>query len=249
MSERPIEATSEASSPQPLYSRTQVNAAGDALIAPSSSLDDLRNARAVVNNWRAAHSLPLDCIRAELQQRVAGFEDAIVAARLKRLSSIEAKLRRFRSMRLGRMQDVGGCRVVLPSVADVLSVAGRYGSEPSPHAVIHSDDYIAQPRASGYRGIHLVSRFRPGGEEQAVYEGMRIEIQLRSRMQHVWATAVETVGTFSGQALKSSVGDERWLRLFALMGSEMAFAEGCPPVPGMPKTRQALRGGTVGSRA
>ena len=241
MSERPIEATSEASSPQPLYSRTQVNAAGDALIAPSSSLDDLRNARAVVNNWRAAHSLPLDCIRAELQQRVAGFEDAIVAARLKRLSSIEAKLRRFRSMRLGRMQDVGGCRVVLPSVADVLSVAGRYGSEPSPHAVIHSDDYIAQPRASGYRGIHLVSRFRPGGEEQAVYEGMRIEIQLRSRLQHVWATAVETVGTFSREALKSSVGDERWLRLFALMGSEMAFAEGRPLVPETPKTREAVR--------
>ncbi|MYF28171.1 MAG: RelA/SpoT domain-containing protein [Gammaproteobacteria bacterium] len=242
MSERPIEATSEASSPQPLYSRTQVNAAGDALIAPSSSLDDLRNARSIVNNWRAAHSLPLDCIRMELQRRVAEFgEDAIVAARLKRLSSIEAKLGRFRSMRLGRMQDVGGCRVVLPSVADVLSITGRYGRKPSPHAVIHSDDYIAEPRASGYRGVHLVSRFRPQGEEQAVYEGMRIEIQLRSRLQHVWATAVETVGTFSGQALKSSVGDERWLRLFALMGSEMAFAEGRPLVPETPKTRQALR--------
>ena len=242
MSKRPIEATSEASSPKPLYSRTRVNAAGDELIAPSSSLDELRNARSVVNNWRAAHSLPLDCIRTELQQRVAGFgEEAVVAARLKRLPSIEAKLRRFRSMRLGRMQDVGGCRVVLPSVADVLGIAGRYGSEPSPHAVIHSDDYIAEPRASGYRGVHLVSRFRPGGEEQAVYEGMRIEIQLRSRLQHVWATAVETVGTFSGQALKSSAGDEQWLRLFALMGSEMAFAEDRPLVPGTPKTRQALR--------
>ena len=241
-SARPSPPTGEASSPTPLYSRTQVDAAGEALIAPSSSLDDLRRVRAVVNNWRATHSVPLDCVRMELEQRVAGFgENAVVAARLKRLSSIEAKLRRFRSMRLARMQDVGGCRVVLPSAADVLNIADRYDSEPSPHAVIHSDDYIAEPRASGYRGVHLVSRFRPDSEAQAVYEGMRIEIQLRSRLQHVWATAVETVGTFSGQALKSSVGDERWLRLFALMGSEMAFAEGRPLVPGTPKTRQAVR--------
>ncbi|MDE0443969.1 MAG: RelA/SpoT domain-containing protein [Gammaproteobacteria bacterium] len=241
-SAQPNPPAGEASSPKPRYSRTQVNAAGDALIAPSSSLEVLRSARSAVNNWRAAHSLPLDSVLMELQQRVAAFgEDAVVAARLKRLFSIEAKLRRFRSMQLARMQDVGGCRVVLPSVADVLGIAGRYDSEPSPHAVINSNDYIAEPRASGYRGVHLVSRFRPEGEEQAVYEGMRIEVQLRSRLQHIWATAVETVGTFSGQTLKSSAGDGQWLRLFALMGSEMAFAEDRPLVPGTPKTRQALR--------
>ena len=174
MSKRPIEATSEASSPKPLYSRARVDAAGDELIAPSSSLDELRNARSVVNNWRAAHSLPLDCIRTELQQRVAGLgEEAVVAARLKRLSSIEAKLRRFRSMRLGRMQDVGGCRVVLPSVADVLSIAGRYGSEPSPYAVIHSDDYIAEPRASGEvaHGVDAVARLERYRETLRVLEG------------------------------------------------------------------------------
>ena len=228
--------------PRPLYSGTQVSAAGDALIARSSSSGDLRAARAVVNNWRAAHSLPLDRVRAELQERVSAFgKDALVAQRLKRLSSIDAKLRRFSGMKLARMQDIGGCRAVLPSATDVRTVAGGYATEPSAHAVTQKDDYIAEPRPSGYRGVHLIARFRPEREDRADYEGMRIEIQLRSRLQHIWATAVETVGIFSGEALKSSAGDERWLRLFALMGSEIAFTEKLPPVPGTPNARQALR--------
>ena len=226
---------------EPEYSRTQVSAAGAALIDPSSSLNDLRRARAIVNNWRAAHSLPLDRVRMELEERVAPLgAEALVAQRLKRLSSIDAKLRRFHSMNLARMQDVGGCRAVLPSVDAVRRVARGYADRPSRHRVAHTDDYLTEPRASGYRGIHLVSRFHPG-EEEVVYAGLRIEIQLRSRLQHAWAAAVETVGTFSGQALKSSEGDRGWLRFFALMASEIAFSEECPLVPDTAHSRDLLR--------
>ena len=226
----------------PEYSRTQVSAAGAALIDPSSSLNDLRRARAIINNWRAAHSLPLDRIRMELEERVAPLGgEALVAQRLKRRSSIDAKLRRFHNMNLARMQDVGGCRAVLPSVDAVRRVARGYADRPSRHRVAHTDDYLTSPRASGYRGIHLVSRVQPGDESEAVYAGMRIEIQLRSRLQHAWAAAVETVGTFSGQALKSSEGDEGWLRFFALMASEIAFSEECPLVPDTADSRDLLR--------
>ena len=144
-------------------------------------------------------------------------------------------------MNLARMQDVGGCRAVLPLAEDVVTIAGRYVSESSQHTVVHTDDYIAEPRDSGYRGIHLVSRFQSECRNEEVFGGMRIEIQLRSRLQHVWATAVETAAIFSGEALKSSVGDSRWLRLFALMASEMAFTEEQPLVPGTPPTRRAVR--------
>ena len=227
---------------RPEYSRTRVNAAGAALVDPASSRNALRRARAIVNNWRAAHSLPLDRVRSELQARVSPFgEEALVAQRLKRLSSIDAKLGRFRNMHLARMQDVGGCRAVLPSVDDVRRVARSYADRPSGHRVIHTDDYLTHPRASGYRGIHLVSRFQPDEEEEAVYAGMRIEIQLRSRLQHAWAAAVETVGTFSGQVLKASEGDEGWLRFFALMASEIAFSEECPLVPDTADRRDDLR--------
>ena len=225
---------------RPEYSRTQVNEAGATLIDPERS--DPQQAHAIVNNWRAAHSLPLDRVRSELQKRVAPFgEEALVAQRLKRLSSIGAKLGRFRNMNLARMQDVGGCRAVLPSVDDVRRVARSYEDSPSTHRVVHTDDYLTHPRTSGYRGIHLVSRFEPGDEKEAVYAGMRIEIQLRSHLQHAWAAAVETMGTFSGQALKSSEGDEGWLRFFALMASEFAFSEACPLVPETPDSRDVLR--------
>ena len=227
---------------RPEFSRTRVGAAGTALINPASSLSDLRRARTIVNNWRAAHSLPLDRVRMDLEERVAPLvEEALVAQRLKRLSSIDAKLRRFRNMDLARMQDVGGCRAVLPSVDAVRRVARSYAEHPSRHRVGHIDDYLTKPRSSGYRGIHLVSRFQPGDDEEETYAGMRIEIQLRSRLQHAWAAAVETVGTFSGQALKSSEGDEGWLRFFALMASEIAFSEECPLVPDTADRRDILR--------
>ena len=127
---------------RPEYSRTRINAAGATLIDPESSLNDLRHARAIVNNWRGAHSLPLDRIWMEQQERVAPLgEETLVAQRLKRLSSIDAKLRRFRNMNLARMQDVGGCRAVLPSVNDVRRVAHSYADRPPERRVIHTNDY------------------------------------------------------------------------------------------------------------
>ena len=65
-------------------------------------------------------------------------------------------------------------------------------------------------------------------------------MQIRSPLQHVWATAVETVGTFLQQALKSSEGEEKWLRFFALMGSVFALREGRPTVPGTPTSAETL---------
>jgi hypothetical protein len=66
-------------------------------------------------------------------------------------------------------------------------------------------------------------------------------MQIRSQAQHAWATAVEIVGTFIQQALKSSQGQEDWLRFFALMGTAMAIKEKCPPVPNTPTTARDLK--------
>jgi hypothetical protein len=40
------------------------------------------------------------------------------------------------------------------------------------------------------------------------------EIQLRSRLQHAWATTVETVDTFTRQAIKTGGGKAEWRRFF-----------------------------------
>jgi hypothetical protein len=65
-------------------------------------------------------------------------------------------------------------------------------------------------------------------------------MQIRSSLQHAWATAVETVGTLTSQALKSSLGERDWLRFFALMASVIAIRENCPITPQTPWDRSAL---------
>jgi hypothetical protein len=59
-------------------------------------------------------------------------------------------------------------------------------------------------------------------------------MQIRSGLQHAWATAVEAVGLVRAEAMKAGEGDANWLRLFDLISSEFAEAEGCPTVPGAP---------------
>jgi hypothetical protein len=60
-------------------------------------------------------------------------------------------------------------------------------------------------------------------------------MQLRSRLQHAWATAVETTGDFIGQALKSNLGSEAWLQFFRLMAAAIAMEERATPVPDTPQ--------------
>jgi len=114
-----------------------------------------------------------------------------------------------------------------------------YKSSRIRHRLSHEDDYIQQPRDSGYRSRHLVYRYISDRNE--VYNGLKVEIQIRTPIQHAWATAVETVDAFTQQALKSSRGQKDWERFFQLMGTEMAFREDTPPVPGTPDDRRKLR--------
>ncbi len=59
-------------------------------------------------------------------------------------------------------------------------------------------------------GCYLIYRYF--SDRQTKYNTLKVELQLRSQLQHAWAAAVETVGAFVQQALKSSLGEEEWLR-------------------------------------
>jgi hypothetical protein len=83
--------------------------------------------------------------------------------------------------------------------------------------------------------------YRYESDRTPAYNGRLIEIQLRSRLQHAWATAVETVGTFLQQSLKASEGSDLWLRFFALTSSAFALVEGTRPVPETPHDERTLR--------
>ena len=46
------------------------------------------------------------------------------------------------------------------------------------------------------------------------YNGLLVEIQIRSKLQHLWATAVETVDFFTSQTIKSNQGQKEWVTFF-----------------------------------
>ena len=137
------------------------------------------------------------------------------------------------------MQDIGGCRAVVANVQQVGKLFQLYKNSDLKHPLAHVCNYIEKPKPSGYRSVHLIYKYY--SDRKHTYDGLKIEVQLRSALQHAWATAVETVGTFIQQALKSSQGEADWLRFFALMGTAIALREHCNPVPDTPTKGQELK--------
>jgi hypothetical protein len=226
------------------YTRTQVDKAGDVLVAGvlenlDRPYDEYLDALDVINNWRSSHSFPLNTFTVGLKRRAREVDpDALVAQRIKRLSSIAHKLERFTTMKLSQMQDIGGCRAIVSTLREVKELVAIQKGSGVKHKLVKENNYIERPKSSGYRGVHLIYRYHSDRSED--YNGLQVEMQLRSGVQHAWATAVETVGTLVQQALKSSIGTGDWLRFFALMGTAIAWREGAPAVPGTPTTEAEL---------
>jgi putative GTP pyrophosphokinase len=219
-------------SPVPTESIGQINKAGRVLAQASPSQEHLTWALELVEKWRACHAYPLNTFQATLRLKLGRYpSDSFAAQRLKRMPTIIDKLKRFPEMNLARMQDIGGVRAVLPSVSDVYRLADDYKKNRRfGHELVGQRDYVANPRSEdGYRSVHLIYKYR--NRRARRYDGLRIELQIRTRLQHAWATAVETMGTFLGQALKSRQGDQDWLDFFALTSSAFALKEDCSPVP------------------
>jgi len=208
------------------YSKKAVMRAGETLIDDLATEDEHLLAMDVLSNWRAAHAYPMHSLLMTLrQQSVAVSKSAIVVQRLKRTPSIVEKLSRYPDMKLQRMQDISGCRSILSTVREVEQLAINISKSRTRHKLHKTDNYIEQPKDSGYRGIHLVFKYNGDKTE---YQDYFVEIQLRSKIQHAWATALEIVDTFTKQALKSSRGNQDWLNFFIFAGAEFAQLEKRP---------------------
>jgi len=229
---------------KPQFSPADVDAAGRAFVQ-SASVRDQQLALEVINNWRAAHHYPLNAITVALKQRARKVhEAAIISQRLKRLASVDKKLRTRSWIRLSKMQDIGGCRAVMPDLEHVYRLVSLQIDGPSTHTLTKINDYIMQPKVDGYRSVHLIYQFggRAARAQEYAERGMHIELQLRTQLQHYWATAVETAETFSKQPLKSVGGknDSPWREFFALVSTGFARMEGTQPVPGIAANRDEV---------
>lgn len=214
------------------FSKNQVNRAGTILVEPAAfSKAEQDWAAEVLANWRACHGYPINTFQATLRAKLRdGYGEAIVAQRLKRAPSIIIKLQRFPGMQLARMQDIGGLRAVLGSVRKVRDLERDYRETTFEHVLTNSKNYIDDPKDDGYRGVHLIYRYM--NKRAPEYNGLSLELQLRTQRQHAWATAVETMGTFLGQALKAGQGDQEWRDFFAKASAAIAIIERTAPVPG-----------------
>src|ERR1035437_1410966 len=111
-------------------SRSQVDRAGEilrvwtlkGLLAGPAEQDASR----VVNAYRSEFKSPLRSVVMGLRSavRTAGVE-VVVAERLKRQPRLVGKLIRFPNIRLTQMQNVAGCRAILPNLAAVDEVRRR----------------------------------------------------------------------------------------------------------------------------
>lgn len=217
----------------PEYTKKEINTAGDIIRNANSSNEEIDKARMIIDNWRAAHAYPLHVFYMNLRRKASSRSDIIVAERLKRLDSIVDKLTREPRMELYRMQDLGGCRVILPSIDEVYRFSNEFKNSRIRHEAKTPKDYIMNPKPSGYRSLHLVYRFKSDSKGKSIFNEypMLIELQFRTHLQHLWATAVEAIGIFTNQALKAGRGEEDFKRFFVLVSSLFAISEGTPQVP------------------
>jgi putative GTP pyrophosphokinase len=105
----------------------------------------------------------------------------------------------------------------------VYKLLDLYKKSKSKHSLFSLDDYIQTPKKDGYRSIHIVYKL-------AKTPNLFIEIQIRSQLQHIWATGVEVFGTLQNSSFKSGHGSKRWLDFFSLLSSIFAMKENRPPL-------------------
>lgn len=212
------------------YSRSQIIKAGKTIKKANTTTDEIKYATEVVDNWRAAHAFPMHIIYMHLRRMGEHKGNIVVAERLKRLDSIVNKLKREPNMSLWAMQDLGGCRFIAPTVDDVYRYADKYENSRKRHELVSTYDYIKQPKDSGYRSLHRVYKYHSDSVD-TYNKNMLIEIQFRTHLQHLWATAVETMGLFTKETIKAGQGDADVKRFFLLISALFAKRENQPIPP------------------
>lgn len=173
--------------------------------------------------WRTLHARSLSNVAATLRYHVDKEDGRIggrteVTQRLKRWTTIIDKLTREPKMQVTQMQDIGGVRALLPSLPHVYALSRRLRKT---WTIVRVRDYIAEPKSSGYRALHLiVSR-----------GGCPVEVQLRTVLQDAWANQIEEDGRQIGVGLKFGAGADEIHAYYAAVSDAFAFLDRSEALP------------------
>lgn len=202
-----------------MVSKSQINRSGEILRLAlldrySSGEDDQLAALLFVEEFRRGFSLPLAKVNNGLRSFASEFSpDTLVTQRLKRLPQIIHKLNRLEKTQLARMEDIGGCRVVLINQDQVEAIVKKILR--NWNVVREPRNYVSEPKASGYRAIHIVM----------TRDEHRLEVQLRTRGQQSWANLVEELASAYGLPLKDDKGPREILTWLRLEAANIAYRE------------------------
>jgi ppGpp synthetase/RelA/SpoT-type nucleotidyltranferase len=180
-------------------SRNQIDKAGDLLrqwwvanLASKETETDeaFGDALLLVYRYRGGFQDPLSRVTMGVRSFVkTEGGPVVVAQRLKRLPTLVDKLARYPKMQVTRMQDIGGCRAIVRSRSHAEGVLRRVRKN---YDVVRVNNYVEEPKETGYRAIHVVVRRR----------GRPIEIQLRTPAQQRWGAELDRAAGQLGAALK-----------------------------------------------
>lgn len=112
--------------------------------------------------------------------------------RLKRPESVIAKLERDPRIRLSRMQDIAGCRLVASSKAEQDEIFARLQADFDTYRAYD----IREDPHSGYRAVHVVVR----------RDDKFVEVQVRTENQREWARLSEQAAAYD-PSIKYGGGD------------------------------------------
>lgn len=190
-------------------SKSAIDKAGNILAKEKfQTYEEWESSDAIFDEFRQAHLQPLTSTTIALQNWFrADNASYIIVQRLKRKPQILKKLRRLNT-RLTQLQDIGGLRIIVDQNSDVDKlieyITDKLRQQTS-IVVKRIVDYREKGRDdSGYRAAHIVME----------RDGVFLELQIRSRIQHYWAELIERTSVIYGYVIKELEGDERVIKYF-----------------------------------
>jgi len=190
-------------------SKTQIDRLGDRLRKGPVERSDLLLLDGYRRSFGPAYESVVQTIRDELELEPSGRP-------AKSTNSLVEKLKR-ESIRLTQVQDIAGCRVVVPDILEQNRVVGLLLSGAFPEACVV--DRREKP-SYGYRAVHVIVEI----------SGKPVEIQVRTTFQHIWAEISEKYADLYGSDIKYGRGPQEIRRILeevsALIGKYEDLEEG-----------------------
>ena len=124
-----------------------------------------------------------------------------------------------------QLQDIGGLRIIVDQNSDVDRLIEYITDKLKRQTSIvikRTVDYRKKGRDdSGYRAAHIIME----------KDGVSLELQIRSRIQHYWAELIERTSVIYGYVIKELEGDERVIKYFKEFSNLIYQSRGLEQLP------------------